>query len=263
MKMKTVLVAGKFDVLHPGHLALFEAARKLGDRFIVVVAKDSTIKERFGFEATYSEDVRKQFLDALSIVDEAIIGNSGDEMEVLLSVKPEIVCLGYDQPIDEKRVLEFAKSHDLKLEVVRLPAFGEDLFKSSKIKAKVVEKRSRAEVVKEFKPVGVKNKDVLESVPVVTGDYHEIEDWSMDKNGYFLIRVDTERKILELAHCKKLGIVDSIFEGKKPQDVYYELHKANLISRIDHAAYVGKELYKAYIALQKGLTYVQDSELEF
>jgi dihydropteroate synthase len=137
------------------------------------------------------------------------------------------------------------------------------LFKSSKIKAKVVEKRSRAEVVKEFKPVGVKNKDVLESVPVVTGDYHEIEDWSMDKNGYFLIRVDTERKILELAHCKKLGIVDSIFEGKKPQDVYYELHKANLISRIDHAAYVGKELYKAYIALQKGLTYVQDSELEF
>jgi tetrahydromethanopterin S-methyltransferase subunit A len=93
--------------------------------------------------------------------------------------------------------------------------------------------------------------------------YHEIEDWSMDNSGYFLIRVDLERGLLEAAHCKKLGIIDKIFEGKKPQDIYYEIHKEGLISRIDHAAYLGKELCKAHIALKQGIKYVQDSELEF
>jgi FAD synthetase len=145
--MNTVLVAGKFDVLHPGHLSLFEKAKSFGDKLVVVVARDSTIRTRFGFEPTYSQEIRKQFLDALTVVDEAIIGNDGDEMEVLLTVRPDVVCLGYDQPIKEERVLEFANSHGLKLEVVRLEAFGEDLFKSSKIKAKVVEKRGREEVL--------------------------------------------------------------------------------------------------------------------
>ena len=256
-----VLVAGKYDIVHPGHLKFFEEAKKHGDYLIVVLARDSTIIRNTGRAPTYPEDLRKEFLEALTIVDEVILGGMGDEMEILLEVKPAIVCLGYDQSIDEKRVQTFLDSHKLDTKVLRLAAFKEELFKSSKIKSAI--KRSKSEVLKEFEPAGVKNKDVLDSVPVVVGDYHEIEDWSMDERGYFLIRVDKGRDVLELAHCKELGIVDCIFEGKKPQDIYYELHKAGLISRIDHAAYVGKELHKAYIALKRGLEYVQDSELDW
>jgi len=146
------------------------------------------------------------------------------------------------------------------LKVVRLEAFGEELFKSSKIKNCVI--RGRDEVLSEFVPVGVKNKDSLDSVPVVVGDYDEIADWEMDPKGYFLVRVDAARGVLEAAHCTELGVIDKIFEGKKPQDIYFEVYKAGLVSRSDHASYLGKELHKAFVSLKLGLKYVQDSELE-
>ncbi len=258
---KHVMVAGKFDVVHPGHLKFFEEAKQQGDYLIVVLARDSTIIRNFGLAPIYSETLRKEFLEALSVVDEVIFGGENNEMDILLKLKPDVLCLGYDQVIDESRVQTFLSEHNLLTKVLRLSSFKEELFKSSKIKSTI--KRSKSEVLKEFEHTGVQNKDVLDSVPVVVGKYDEIEDWSMDEKGYFLIRVNKEKKIIELAHCKKLGIVDSIFEGKKPQDIYYELHKAGLISRIDHAAYVGKELYKAYLSLHKGIEYVQDSDLEF
>lgn len=258
---KTVMLAGKFDVVHPGHLKLFEEAKSHGDRLVVVLARDSTIVRNTGSTPTYSEALRKEFLEALSVVDEVQLGSETSELDSLLFVKPTVLCLGYDQEFPEEKILDFAQEHSLSVEIIRLKPFKEDIFKSSKIKSAIT--RSKEEVAAEFEPVGVQNKDALDEVPVIVGEYDEIEDWSMDEKGYFLIRVNRERKILELAHCKKLGVIDCIFEGKKPQDVYYELHKAGLISRIDHAAYVGKELHKAFICLQKGLEYTQDSELVF
>ncbi len=255
-----ILVAGKFDVVHPGHLKFFEEAKKLGDRLIAVVARDSTISKNTGNLPTYNENLRKEFLEALTVVDEVILGGEFSELDILKSIKPDVVCLGYDQEISEEKIAKFLHEESLSIKVVRLAPFKEDLFKSSKIKSAIT--RSKQEVVREFEPVGVKNRDVLDDVPVIVGNYNEIEDWSMDKKGYFLIRLNKERKVLELAHCKQLGVIDCIFEGKKPQDVYYEVHKAELISRVDHAAYVGKELHKAYICLKKGLEYVQDKELE-
>ncbi|MBT4445858.1 adenylyltransferase/cytidyltransferase family protein [archaeon] len=258
--MKTVLVAGKFDLVHPGHLKFFEEAKSNGDRLIVVVARDSTITKNTGVAPIYPEDLRKEFLEALSVVDQVELGNESNEMQIILEIRPDIICLGYDQPIKEERVQKFIKENKLNIKIKRLNAFNEKLFKSSKIKSQV--RMSKSEVLKEFKPTGVSNKDQLDSVPVIVGDYDEIADWEMDPKGYFLIRINKEKQILELAHCKELGIIDCIFEGKKPQDIYFEIHKAGIVSRIDHAAYIGKELHKAYLALQKSTNYTQDSELE-
>lgn len=256
-----VLVAGKFDLVHPGHLKLFEEAKKLGDQLIVVVARDSRILKNTKSNPTYPENQRKEFLDALTIVDGVILGSEESELEILKEIKPDVICLGYDQKISEEDIINFLNKERLSMKIVRLTAFKDDLFKSSKIKSTIT--RSKTKVVKEFEPVGIKNKDAIEEVPVIVGKYDEIEDWSMDPKGYFLIRVNKERKVLELAHCKQLGLIDCIFEGKNPQDVYYELHKKELISRVDHAAYVGKELHKAYICLQKEMDYKQDKELKF
>ena len=108
----------------------------------------------------------------------------------------------------------------------------------------------------------IKNKKDLKDIKTVSGDYHEIKDWRMDPRGYFLIKVDKRRKMLVAAHCKKLGVIDLVIQGKKPQDIYFEIHKRKLLSRVDHAAYVGKELEKAYLSLKYKLNYVQDQELE-
>ncbi len=111
--------------------------------------------------------------------------------------------------------------------------------------------------------VALKNKNELDKVKTIQGDYDEMDDWKMDPKGYFLIKIDRKRKVIQAAHCKKIGVIDLIIEGEKPQDIYFEVQKLKLISRIDHAAYLGKELEKAYIALRTRKRYVQDKELAF
>ena len=69
--MKTVLVYGTFDLLHPGHIYLLEEAKKLGDRLIVGVSADefNSIKHKSSFLAY--ED-RKRMVEAIRYVDEVI-----------------------------------------------------------------------------------------------------------------------------------------------------------------------------------------------
>ena len=106
------------------------------------------------------------------------------------------------------------------------------------------------------------NKPVLsKNCQSIKGSYHHIKDWVMDPKGYFLIRVDKKKKIIELGYCKKDNVVDFVITGKTPQEIYYTACKKNLLSRLDHAAYIGKELEKAYLSLKYNLKYVQDNEL--
>ncbi|WP_290899108.1 dihydropteroate synthase-like protein [Ferroglobus sp.] len=51
--------------------------------------------------------------------------------------------------------------------------------------------------------------------------------------------------------------------GEKAKEIVDTVLKENLVSRLDHAAYLGRELKKAEIALQLGKNYVQDEELIF
>ena len=93
-------------------------------------------------------------------------------------------------------------------------------------------------------------------IRIIKGSYHPMKDWIEDKTGYFLIRV--KKKNIELAYCKKDNIIEVIIEGKTPQEIYFVAAKEKLLSRLDHASYLGKELEKAYLALKNNLDYVQD-----
>ncbi len=103
---------------------------------------------------------------------------------------------------------------------------------------------------------------IARDAKLIKGEYHPIRDWIMDPKGYFLIRLSRKKHLIELGYCRKNNVIEIIIEGRTPQDVYYTAIKKGLISRLDHAAYLGKELEKAYIALQNGLSYVQDAELD-
>ena len=102
-----------------------------------------------------------------------------------------------------------------------------------------------------------------EVVQEVIAEYDDMKEFVMDPVGYFLIRFDAEKKCIEVALCRELNKVAVIVTGKKPLEIYQTLIKKNLLSRQDHAAYLGRELQKAYIALQQGIPYVQDDELVF
>ena len=100
------------------------------------------------------------------------------------------------------------------------------------------------------------------------------DEWEMDTKSYVLIRVDKNEKLIEArvmkiedvhkkGGYKKGGELLADYAGKNPEDLYYRIIKDGWITSMQHAAYLGSELRKAFIALQAGKDYVQDEELTF
>jgi len=132
--MKTVMATGSFDLLHPGHLYYLEQAKKHGDKLVVVVARDSNIERFKGKNPKFSEEERLVHVKALPMVDEAILGHVGDIFDIISEIKPDIICLGYDQRLEAEKLKEELAKRNLKAEVVRIKAFKPDVYKSSKLK---------------------------------------------------------------------------------------------------------------------------------
>ncbi len=96
----------------------------------------------------------------------------------------------------------------------------------------------------------------------IEGKYDDIKDWVIDPEGYFLIRVNREQQRIEAGWCKKANEIILTVYGKRASDLYFTLIKHGCLSRLDHAAYLGKELAKAELALKNNLNYVQDDDLD-
>jgi tetrahydromethanopterin S-methyltransferase subunit A len=86
------------------------------------------------------------------------------------------------------------------------------------------------------------------------------QKWSLDPKGYFLIRTNKDSKIIEVGHCTNDHKLVRIIRGKTSEEIMYKMLDMNLISLMDHAAYLGKELQKAFLSLKLGFEYVQDPE---
>ncbi len=83
-----------------------------------------------------------------------------------------------------------------------------------------------------------------------------------DPAGYFVVFVDRGRGLLVLEHYGSDGGLDVVVEGRRAAEVYIPAVERNLVSRLDHAAYLGKELARAERALVTGGAYVQDAAPE-
>ena len=99
--------------------------------------------------------------------------------------------------------------------------------------------------------------------------YHKIKDWKMDPKGYFLIRVDKKKKIIQIGYCKFTRLGNSpvndmvaIIRGKTAIEIVNTLIKEKFISTLQHAADMGIELHKAELSLKYGFKYIQDKDLE-
>jgi len=99
--------------------------------------------------------------------------------------------------------------------------------------------------------------------------YHKIKDWKMDPKGYFLIRVDKKKKIIQIGYCKFTRLGNSpindmvaIVKGKTAIEIVNTLIREKFISTLQHAADMGIELHKAELSLKYGIKYIQDKDLE-
>ncbi len=80
-----------------------------------------------------------------------------------------------------------------------------------------------------------------------------------DPAGYFVVYVDYSRGLLSLEHYRNDGLLDAVLEGNAAAELYIPVIDKGLISRLDHAAYLGRELARAEQALRTGESYTQDA----
>ncbi|MBO4798138.1 MAG: adenylyltransferase/cytidyltransferase family protein, partial [Candidatus Methanomethylophilaceae archaeon] len=100
--MVRVMASGVFDIIHTGHISYLTQAKSMGDELVVVVACDSTVRAR-KHEPVTPEKMRAEIVGMLKPVDKVIIGGTGDMMETVAEIKPDIIVLGFDQSFDPDR----------------------------------------------------------------------------------------------------------------------------------------------------------------
>lgn len=81
---------------------------------------------------------------------------------------------------------------------------------------------------------------------------------TLDSAGYFIVYADRRAGQLVLEHYTNKGVLDRVFAAHSPAALYATVIAEQLITRLDHAAYLGRELARAERALTNGEKYVQD-----
>jgi FAD synthetase len=134
--MKKAVVFGTFDIFHPGHEYFLKQAKKHCDELVVVIARDSTVKQVKGKLPVNNENKRLKLIKSLHYVNKAMLGSeSEDKYCVIEQVMPDIICLGYDQKAFVENLQEELKKRGLKAGILRIDSYKPELYKSSKSSA--------------------------------------------------------------------------------------------------------------------------------
>jgi len=115
-----VLAGGVFDIIHPGHIHTLNAAKALGGVLVVAIATDKTAEKMKKRSPLHNQELRRELVSCLSMVDKAIVGHEDDIFQTVKEVKPNIIVLGYDQVHQEKFISDGCKRISLNIEIVRL-----------------------------------------------------------------------------------------------------------------------------------------------
>jgi len=99
---KVVFTNGCFDLLHAGHVAYLEEARKLGDRLIVAVNSDASVSRLKGPSRPINAlDRRMRVLAGLQSVDWVVPFEEDTPAEIIAQLVPNILVKGGDYKVDD------------------------------------------------------------------------------------------------------------------------------------------------------------------
>jgi len=135
---RVVLATGVFDILHMGHLYYLSEARKLGDRLVVVVARDETAS-KLKRRPIVPEHLRLEMVRGLKPVDEALLGDRDDFFKVVETIRPHVIALGHDQSHDPDKIKRGLEGRGIKADVVRLPCLKHDLMATRRIIERILD----------------------------------------------------------------------------------------------------------------------------
>jgi len=94
---KVVFTNGCFDLLHPGHLSIFDSAKKQGDILIVGLNSDSSVRKIKGRNRPIlNEKARVRMLEALALIDFIVLFRETDPYQIIKKIRPNVLVKGGD-----------------------------------------------------------------------------------------------------------------------------------------------------------------------
>ncbi|MGB7554060.1 MAG: bifunctional D-glycero-beta-D-manno-heptose-7-phosphate kinase/D-glycero-beta-D-manno-heptose 1-phosphate adenylyltransferase HldE [Candidatus Korobacteraceae bacterium] len=94
---RVVFTNGCFDILHIGHITLLERARRQGDRLVVAINSDTSVRSIKGpLRPIVGEHERARILAALSAVDAVVVFHESTPLKLIESIRPDVLVKGGD-----------------------------------------------------------------------------------------------------------------------------------------------------------------------
>ena len=95
--MKKGVIAGNFDVLHPGYIAMFKECKANCDEFIILLHSDPTIERPEKIKPILSIQERDEMLMSIKHIDNVFVYDTeADLLNLLTLLSPNIRFLGDD-----------------------------------------------------------------------------------------------------------------------------------------------------------------------
>lgn len=128
---KKVMAFGTFDLFHAGHENYLKQAKALGDKLVVIIALDETVKKIKGHLPTHNQKERMQSVKNSGLADQVLLGNREDKHKVLKKHRPDVIALGYDQFVFTQRLEKTLIDIKLDAQIERLMPYFPQVYKSS------------------------------------------------------------------------------------------------------------------------------------
>ena len=112
LRSRTVFTNGCFDILHAGHVSYLKKARELGDRLVVGINSDESVRRLKGNERPINKlEDRVAVLSALDCVDEGVPLDEDTPLELIKRVHPDVLVKGDDYTVENIVGADFVLSY--------------------------------------------------------------------------------------------------------------------------------------------------------
>ena len=142
--MTRVVAQGTFDLLHTGHIHYLEEASSFGDELIVIIARQSNVTHKP--TPILPARQRRDLINALAVVDQAVLGDEDDIFVPIHEIQPDIIALGHDQYHSEEELSAMLKERGITCEVRRAsprpPAYPGEILSSGTIIERIIAERT-------------------------------------------------------------------------------------------------------------------------
>ena len=126
LKKTIVFTNGCFDLLHKGHIDLLIRASELGDKLIVGINSDESVKKIKGENRPIEDQkTRKKNLLNLNYVDDVYIFEETTPLKIIKFICPDVLVKGADYTVNEIIGSKFVLDNGGKVRIVPLtPGFS-------------------------------------------------------------------------------------------------------------------------------------------